>query len=199
MDTRKEIAPGVDLKKWIFPVLLVFGLTAVCGAPKLSAAPQPEIATRSTLTNYEAWLSHKVYQRLVTIPWYNVFDNLEYKISGSKITLLGQVVFPVTRSSVADSVKGIKGVTQVVNEVKDLPLSPFDNQIRWAEYRALFSEGSPLFHYSLGVNPRIHIIVDNSRVTLVGVVHSRADRELAYLRAKTVPMVFSVKNELQVV
>ncbi len=198
MDTRKEIAPKAGLKKWIFPVLLIFTLSAVAGTPKVFAAPEPEIANRGTPTNYETWLSNKVYERLVTMPWYNVFDNVEYKISGSKITLLGQVVFPVTRSSVADSVKGIKGVTQVVNEVKDLPLSPFDNQIRWAEYRALFSEGSPLFHYSLGVNPRIHIIVDNSRVTLVGVVNSRADREMAGLRAKTVPMVFSVKNELKV-
>jgi osmotically-inducible protein OsmY len=199
MDTWKEIAPKVELRKWILPVLLVFGFTAVAGAPRLSATPEPEIAHPSTTTNYESWLNHKVYERLVTMPWYDVFDNVEYKISGNKITLLGQVVFPVTRSSVADSVKGIKGVTQVVNEVKNLPFSPFDNQIRWAEYRALFSEGSPLFHYSLGVNPRIHIIVDNSRVTLVGVVDSQADREIAGLRAKTVPMVFSVKNELKVV
>ncbi len=198
MDTSKEIAPKGRVKKWILPVLFVFALSTVFGVSNLSAAPRPEVVFHSTPTNYEAWLTNKVYQRLVTNPWYGVFDNLEYKIDGSKVILLGQVVFPLTRSSVADSVKGIKGVTQIVNEVKDLPFSPFDNQIRLAEYRALFFEGSPLFHYSMGVNPRIHIIVDNSRVTLVGVVDSKADRELAGMRARTVPTVFSVSNELKV-
>jgi osmotically-inducible protein OsmY len=78
-----------------------------------------------------------------------------------------------------------------------LPLSPNDNRIRWQTYRAIY--GYPaLQRYAQGVIPSIHIIVKNGSVTLEGVVATEADRNVAYLRANSVPGVFSLKNDLRV-
>ena len=179
-------------RNWIVAFLLAFFLSTL-GSSAAFARSAPKVGQQQ----YETRLNKKVYDRLVTVPWFGVFDNLAYKIHGTKVTLSGQVLFPVTRSSVKDAVKGLTGVTKIVDHVKQLPFTPFDNQIRWAEYRSIFGY-EPLFRYSLGVNPNIHIIVNNSRVTLVGVVDSKADKELAGMRAKLVPYVFSVKNDLVV-
>ena len=199
MDTGNGNRKSIRRNGWILPVLLAFAVAALGSPAALGATPPPKVVYHSHSASFENHLKNQVYDRLVTIPWYNVFDNLEYKVQGSKVTLLGQVVFPLSHSSVEGYVKGIPGVTRIVDHVQNLPISPFDNQIRWAEYRAIFFDGSPLFHYSEGVNPRIHIIVDNGRVTLVGVVSNKGDREFAGIRARTVPNVFSVKNELRVV
>jgi hyperosmotically inducible protein len=182
--------------KWILPILLAFFLGTLSSSAAFAKSP-PMVDPHPNVTHSQAWLSKQVYDRLVTNPWFGVFDNLAYRIQGHQLTLKGQVVFPLTRSSVLDSVEGLPGVTRVVNEVQQLSFSPFDNQIRWAEYRSIFGY-EPLFHYSMGVNPRIHIIVNHSRVTLVGVVDSKMDRELAGMRARMVPYVFSVRNELTV-
>jgi len=113
------------------------------------------------------------------------------------VTLSGQVTWPVVKSDAEHAVKKIPGVTQVVDNIKVLPLSPLDNQIRRAEYRAIFGFGS-LYRYAMGAVPSIHIIVDNGHVTLVGVVDNEADKNMANIRANGVPGVFSVTNDLRV-
>lgn len=183
--------------KWMVSIALAL-LLATAGSSAAFAKTPPIAPIGVAHASSTAWLNKKVYDRLVTIPWYGVFDNLSYRIQGNRLTLMGQVVFPLSRSSVADAVKGLPGVTKIVNKVTNLPFTPFDNQVRFAEYRSIFGY-EPLFRYSMGVNPAIHIIVRNSRVTLVGVVDSKTDRELAGMRARLVPYVFSVKNELRVV
>jgi hyperosmotically inducible protein len=145
----------------------------------------------------ETWLSNQVRHQLLTLPFYSVFDNLEYKVEGSKVTLLGQVVQPVLKDDAASAVKHIEGVQVVDNRIEVLPLSPFDDRIRRAEYRAIFRSPG-LEKYSLGTNPSIHIIVDRGHVTLEGAVISEGDRTLANLRANGVPDVFSVTNHLGV-
>ena len=72
-----------------------------------------------------------------------------------------------------------------------------DDQIRMAEYRAIY--GHPgLDRYALQAVPPVHIIVDNGKVMLEGVVASQSDKDLANVRANTVSGVFSVVNNLQV-
>jgi hyperosmotically inducible protein len=199
MNSGKNGIPQIDrskTQKWILPVLLAFlvgtlaGTSAFAKSPLMIAYPPHAIHSQTSL-------NQQVYDRLVRLPWFGVFDNLAYKVQGDRLTLTGQVLFPLTQFSVVDSVKGLPGVKHIVNDVQQLSFSPFDNQIRWAEYRSIFGY-EPLFRYSMGVNPSIHIIVNHSRVTLVGVVDSKADRRLAAMRARLVPYVFSVKNDLTV-
>jgi hyperosmotically inducible protein len=85
-----------------------------------------------------------------------------------------------------------------VNNIEVLPVSTMDDQLRRAEYRAIYGD-SALFRYGESAVPSIHIIVKNGNVTLVGVVDNESDKNLANLRANGVPNVFSVKNDLAVV
>jgi len=142
-------------------------------------------------------MNDAVRHALVMLPYYNVFDDLSYNVNGGVVTLSGAVTWPVVKSDAEHAVRRIPGVTQVVNNIKVLPLSPMDNQIRRAEYRAIFSYAS-MYRYAMGAIPSIHIIVDNGHVTLTGVVDNQGDKNIAAIRANGVPGVFSVTNDLRV-
>ena len=131
------------------------------------------------------------------LPFYTLFDNLEYKVEGSKVTLMGEVVRPNLKDDAASAVKHVRGVETVDNQIKVLPLSPMDNQLRRAEYRAIYSQPN-LQMYAMQSVPPIHIIVNNGHVTLEGVVAKKADKDAAGIAANGVPNVFSVTNNLRV-
>lgn len=131
------------------------------------------------------------------LPYYGVFDNLAYKVDGASVTLIGQVTRPTLKSDAENVVKKIEGVEQVNNEIEVLPPSPNDDRIRRAVYRAIY--GNPaLERYRLQAVPSMHIIVKNGNVTLVGVVATDGDKNIAGIKANGVSGVFSVTNNLQV-
>jgi hyperosmotically inducible periplasmic protein len=174
--------------------LLALAAVVAISASAALAAPANE---SGQAVGYDQ-LAKKVRHELVTLPWYGVFDNLEYQIDGSTVTLYGQVVQASTRKDAERRVSRIAGISRVVNQIEVLPVSPFDDSIRARTYRALFGWNSPLFMYGRGVNPSIHIVVSGGHVSLEGVVSNEGDRNLAYMLANGVPGVFSVKNNLQV-
>lgn len=142
---------------------------------------------------------NEVRHELATLPYYGVFDWLEFEVNpDNTVVLRGQVVRPTTKSEAESRVRSIDGVSKVVNEIEVLPLSPEDDRLRLALYRTLYNWDSPLFRYATQSVPPIHIIVKNGRAELKGVVASKADADLALIRAKGVPGLFDVKNELQV-
>src|SRR6478609_7040037 len=132
-------------------------------------------------------ITREVFHELVMLPQLSIFDNLQYKVDGSKVTLTGQVTNPVLKDS----------AEKVVKKIEVLPTSSNDDRIRRQVARAIFND-ERLFHYSMGSVPPIHIIVKNGHVTLEGVVNSQTDKDAAALRANGVPGVFSVDNHLQV-
>ena len=139
----------------------------------------------------------EVRHELVMLPYYSIFDDLEYSVNGGTVTLLGAVTNSTLKSDAENVVKRIEGVTQVNNQIKVLPPSPMDDQIRRQVARAVSSQGG-LYRYFMGAVPSIHIIVDSGHVTLKGVVDNQADDTQAKLAANQVPGVFSVKDELQI-
>jgi hyperosmotically inducible protein len=139
----------------------------------------------------------EVRHELTMLPYYGVFDNLAFKVDGDTVTLVGQVTRPTLKSDAEGVVKHIEGVDRVNNEIEVLPLSPNDDRIRMAVYRAVYSQPD-LQMYSLRAVPPIHIIVKNGNVTLEGAVAREADRNVAGIQANGVPGVFSVKNNLTV-
>jgi hyperosmotically inducible periplasmic protein len=176
--------------------------TAVFIAATLIAASSPTVASAKAPAKPQNEpkaknLVKEVRHQLVLLPYYSVFDNLAYKIEGDKVILEGQVVRPTLKSDAEAAVKNIEGVSTVINNIEVLPVSPIDDQIRRAVYRAIYGEAS-LFRYSTSAVPSIHIIVKNGNVTLEGVADNESDKNLAGLRANGVPNVFSVKNNLQV-
>lgn len=142
-------------------------------------------------------LSERVRHELVMLPWLGVFDNLSFQVEGDKVILSGQVNRPALRTSAERVVMSVAGVSTVSNQIEVLPLSPFDDQVRLATLRSIYSFPA-LQRYGLGVVPGIHILVKNGNVTLAGVVANQSDAQLAYLRAMQVPGVFSVSNQLTV-
>jgi len=168
---------------------------SVAFAAALAIASVPMFASNGNLPQD---LSDQVRHELVMIPYYSVFDDLNYRIDKGVVTLSGEVTQPVVKDDAERSVKHLAGVTQVINNIRVLPLSTFDSRIRMAEYRSIYGFGG-LYRYGMGTQPSIHIIVENGHVTLVGVVDNETDKNTAYIRANTVPGVFSVTNDLRVV
>jgi hyperosmotically inducible periplasmic protein len=142
-------------------------------------------------------ITKEVRHELVTLPYYSVFDDLAYKVDGDTVTLYGAVTRPTLKSDAEKVVKKIEGVERVINNIEVLPVSPNDDQIRRAVYRAIYSQPG-LDMYSLRAVPTIHIIVKNGNVTLTGAVANQGDKERANIAANGVPGVFSVKNDIQV-
>jgi hyperosmotically inducible protein len=165
---------------------------ALAGARDLFASQKVQGAV-------DAHLIRQVRNELVTLPYYGVFDWLQFEIQPDKTVVLhGQVVRPTTKSDAEGRVKDIDGVSRVVNQIEVLPLSPQDDRLRRAVYRALYSSNSPLFRYATQSVPSIHIIINHGRAVLKGIVDSKGDATQAYIRARGVPGLFDVKNEIQV-
>ena len=180
----KQTKKNYWISQWAIGIFAMLLLTVVPAVALGQGAIDPQLARR-------------VRRELVTLPYYGVFDNLEYSINGGTVTLSGQVVRPTTRSDAEGRVKRIKGVTSVVNNIEVLPLSRFDDDIRRATFRSVSRMGG-LYRYLQGTNPSLHIIVERGHVTLEGVVSGSGDRNLAYMAANRVPGVFSVTNNLKV-
>ncbi|HEV8412321.1 MAG TPA: BON domain-containing protein [Bryobacteraceae bacterium] len=141
-------------------------------------------------------LVKEVRHELVTLPYYGVFDNLSYRVDGSKVTLFGQVRDPVLKDQAGKAVKSIEGVSAVDNQIEVLPASGMDDATRMAVYRAIYSKPT-LQRYQLGAVPPIHIIVKNGNVTLEGVVANEMDKNVAGIAANGVSGVFKVTNNLR--
>jgi hyperosmotically inducible protein len=142
-------------------------------------------------------LVKEVRHELVMLPYLGVFDNLEYKVDGSTITLMGQVTLPTLKSEAENVVKKIEGVEKVDNQIEVLPLSPNDDRIRRAVYMAMV-RSPQLYRYFMQVVAPIRIIVKNGNVTLEGVVANKGDYDVANITAHKVSGAFSVTNHLRV-
>jgi hyperosmotically inducible protein len=142
-------------------------------------------------------IAREVRHELLMLPYFGVFDNIAYKVNGGTVTLLGQVVRPSLKSDAENAIKHIEGVEKVDNQIEVLPPSSMDDGLRLRLFRAIYGYAG-LQKYELGVQKPIRIIVKNGRVSLEGVVDSEADKNLAGIRANSVPGIFAVTNNLQV-
>jgi hyperosmotically inducible protein len=178
-------------RRLVSAVLLVLAMW-LGSVSRAAAAPQKQTEPKAQQN-----LIKEVRHQLVLLPYYSVFDNLVFRVQGSKVILMGQVVRPTLKSDAEAAVKSIEGVTSVENTIDVLPTSPMDDQTRRAVYRAIYGDPA-LSRYALSAVPSIHIIVKNGNVTLEGVADNETDKNMAGLRANGVPNVFSVKNNLVV-
>jgi hyperosmotically inducible periplasmic protein len=145
----------------------------------------------------EERITRQVRHALLMLPYFGVFDNITFKVEGDTVTLLGEVVRSTLKSDAENSLKRIEGVEKVVNDIEVLPPSQQDSRLRRELFRAIYRYPA-LQRYALGVQKPIRIIVNNGRIELDGVVDSEADKNLAGIRANSVPGIFSVTNNLSV-
>ena len=167
-------------------------LTVALVAAALTVAPG-----FANTNNMPKTLEDRVRHELLMLPYFSIFDDVGFRVDGSTVYLRGDVRWPVLKSDAEAAVKHVEGVTRVVDDIHVLPLSPIDNRIRQAEFRAVFGYAG-LYRYAMGADPSVRIIVENGHVRLVGFVNSQFDKNVAGIRANGVPGVFSVQNDLVV-
>jgi len=172
--------------KQLTMALLVSGATLL---PSYAATTTPQPEAERT--------QRAIRKELLTMPFLTIFDNLSYRVDGDTVHLYGQVTRPTLKSQAEKRVSQLEGIARVDNQIEVLPLSSFDNQIRFAVARAVYGQPA-LQRYGLGANPSIRIIVKNGNVTLEGVVSDTGARNIANIQANGVFGVFSVTNNLQV-
>ena len=174
-----------NMDKGVLRILLLL-VISIFASSAFAAAPQSRV-------------TKEVRHELIMLPHYNLFDWLQFDLKNDgTLVLLGQVSTPVLKKDAERAVKDIEGVERVENQIEVLPVSGQDDRIRRAVYYAIYGNNSPLFRYATAVVPSIHIIVKSGNVWLKGVVANKGDSDIAYIRARGVPGVFSVKNELEV-
>ena len=173
------------LRKLTATVVLVIALGAF-GFTSTAAAANSE----------NLQLFRAVQKQVLNYAHFTIFDSVNMQINdGGVVTLTGWVTMPYKRGDIERRVSRVDGVTQVVNRIKELPVSQFDDNLRIRIARAIY--GSPHFRgYGSMVNPPIHIIVEHGRVTLEGVVNNNVDRMIARSIASNF-LSFDVKNELK--
>jgi hyperosmotically inducible protein len=146
----------------------------------------------------EAKLVQEIRHKLVMLPYFGVFDDIGFNVSGGTVTLQGQVTQPVLKTDAGSTVKRVEGVTNVINNIEVLPLSPNDDNIRRAVFNAIYRDPMLSTRYGYQALPSIHIIVKNGNVRLEGVVANEMDRNVCNIRANAVGGVFHVDNDLRV-
>jgi hyperosmotically inducible protein len=194
------------MKRVLFTAFMITALAFV--SISSSATPAPQKSKRSKLESRPrgegdaANLEHmtkEIRKELVTLPFFSVFDWLEGKVEpDGTVYLAGQVTRPTLKKDAQRRVEKVEGVDKVINQIEVLSLSPNDDRLRRAVFFELFNRNSPLFRYGQQPIPPIHIIINRGRLTLKGVVANRGDSDLANIKARGVPGLFEVRNDLKV-
>ena len=164
----------------------------------LKAADVVTVVSEVTVARGEgdSVLAELVVQRLQRYAFFTIFDDADVEVDDGVVTLTGRVTMEHKADAFADLAARVPGVQDVRNEVRTLPVSRFDDQLRYAIAREIY--GDPLFaHYAIQVNPPVHIIVEHGNVTLTGVVFSEVERRKAEAIARSTFAVMSVTNKLR--
>lgn len=136
-----------------------------------------------------------VQKQVLRYPHFTIFDSVKAQVDQGVVTLSGKVTMPYKRQDIERRVAKVDGVRMVRDQITVLPVSQFDDQLRWGIARAIY--GNPAFiGYGSMVNPPVHVIVEHGRVTLEGVVRSNVDRMVARSIASSFTS-FGLTNDLK--
>lgn len=167
------------MRRSLFVTLLLLGVSTTTSA--------------SDRTNAEVF--RDVSKQVNQYVQFTIFDTVSASVDAGYVTLSGKVTMPFKASDIERRVAQIDGVKGVRNTIGVLPVSFFDDSLRLGIARAIYAHPA-LAMYGIGANPPIHVIVENGRVTLDGVVHGEMDRVIAGLVARS-SLAFEVKNDLK--
>ena len=124
-----------------------------------------------------------------------IFDSISAQVDNGKVELTGWVTMPFKRDDLEKRVRKVDGVMSVDNKIGVLPVSQFDDELRFRIARAIYSHSS-FWNYAAMANPPIRVVVNRGRVTLEGVVQSNVERMLARSLASGFGE-FELKNDLK--
>ena len=174
-----------------------FGKALTSAALTLGALAGSAIAN-APATVSDAQIAAKAGHEIRMYSRYSIWDNINLRVNNGNVELVGEVNEPYKKADLGRIVQHVAGVSSITNELKVLPLSPFDNQIRAQVARAIYRD-PVLSRYSMQVVPPIHIIVDNGHVSLEGVVNNTMEKNVAGIRAGSAGLSLGpVVNNLRV-
>lgn len=176
------------MKSYRLRVLSIFAVWLLLAPLWVTAAPADRDLTPTEV---------RVQKALKRLPYYGVFDNIEFQVDRDVVTLSGKVLRASLRSEAAAAVLRLEEISRVDNRIEILPLSNNDDRIRLAALREIYANPM-LSRYGAGVIPDIRIIVEHGTIMLEGVVDSEAHRRVAEIEARSVPGAFGVENHLRV-
>ncbi len=179
--------PCVDTMKALIKQLLTAGLITLALAGTAPAQDLPDRKDFQVFQDVAKQVRHYVN--------FTVFDSVNANVDNGVVTLTGRVTMPYKVEDLTRRVQRVEGVHRIDNQIKVLPVSRFDDQLRLRVARAIY--GNPSFwHYASMANPPIHIVVEHGRVRLEGTVNSNVERMLAQSLAIGFGE-FSVENALR--
>jgi hyperosmotically inducible protein len=155
------------------------------------ALAAPAFADDANLQLFKA-----VQKQVLGYPQFGIFDAVHMQIDNGVVELTGKVTMPYKKTAIENRVAQVTGIRQVRNNIEVLPVSQFDDSLRLRIARAIYGNTN-FWAYGSMVNPPIHIIVENGRVTLDGVVNNDVDRMLARSIASSFTSFGPVSNELK--
>ena len=156
-----------------------------------------------------------VKEAILRLPYYGPFDAISVDYDRGTVTLSGFTYAVGLKHDAERAVKRVAGVDDVNDQIEELPLSQFDDDLRWRAFYAIYTNaflsryapgGGLLWGHRDGLRWRqvpglepignypIHIIVKGGRIQLLGVVDSEADKTVAGMRARDVPGAFGVRS-----
>jgi hyperosmotically inducible protein len=174
-------------------LLAAGSLTTVSAAVAAPANDKPALDVVTDRPNFQIFKD--VANQVNRYARFTIFDDVAANVENGVVTLTGHVTMPYKRDDLEKRVLKVSGVASVQNKIDVLPVSMFDDELRFRIARAIYGN-SAFWHYAAMANPPIHIIVQNGNVTLTGVVNSNVERALARSLA-TGFGEFSVKNDLK--
>jgi osmotically-inducible protein OsmY len=126
-----------------------------------------------------------------------VYDDFQGRIRNGSVYISGAVTEPKKLTDIVERIAKVKGVQYIDNKVVVLPASQEDDRLRVMVAQAIYSQ-SEFERYSMA-DPPIHVIVNKSRVTLIGAVRAELEKRKAIEAARFVPGTLSVDDKIQIV
>jgi hyperosmotically inducible periplasmic protein len=167
-------------------------LTAALLTLGVALAPATASAQMST---HDRVLFEKIVDQVNRYTQYTIFDSVSASIDNGRVVLSGWVTMPFKRDDIERRIGRVDGVMAVENGIGVLPVSTFDDELRFRIARAIYGNSS-FWQYASMVNPPIKIVVNRGRVTLEGVVNNNVERMLARSLASGFGE-FQVTNQLR--
>src|SRR5689334_20572036 len=117
----------------------------------------------------DADIAKSLTHEIRTYSRYTIWDDVNIRVQNGHVELSGAVSQPFKKTDLGRIAKRVAGVSSVKNDLRVLPLSPYDDGLRLRVARAIY--GDPIMtRYAMNPNPSIHILVENGHVTLTGFV-----------------------------
>jgi osmotically-inducible protein OsmY len=159
------------------------------------AVPASAFAARPDVERKDLQVFNDIADQVNRYTQLTIFDSIAAEVENGQVVLTGWVTMPFKKDDIERRVRKVEGVAAIDNRIGVLPVSAFDDDLRFRIARAIY--GHALFwNYAAMANPPIRIVVNHGRVSLQGVVQSNVERMLARSLASGFG-AFEVKNELK--